>query len=92
MTPMPRKDIASATIPDLRRWSAPVGIRPSQRLSASPATQRTAASAQPPIGKPPTRNTGSPSRITAAPASAGTRRPGTGRGVENTPAITRSSP
>src|ERR1051326_3390003 len=91
ITPMPRNDIASATIPDLRRWSAPVGIRPSQRLSASPAAHRTAASAQPPIGKPPARKPGSPSTITAAPASAGTRRPGTGRGVENTPAITRSS-
>src|SRR5579864_4788717 len=92
MTPIPRNDIASATIPDFFRWSAPVGIRASHTLSASPAAHRTAASAQPPSGNPPTRNTGRPRTITAAPASAGTRRPGTGRGVENTPFITIRSP
>ena len=54
----------------------------SQRKQLCPASQRTAASAQPPSGQPATANTGSARRITAVPASAGARRPGTGRGVD----------
>src|SRR5262249_11870301 len=86
------KKRANPCIPAAATLLARRCIRVTRALMACIAPQRKAPSAQPEIGQPAMRKTGSARRRTSAPPTTGISFPGTGRGVARMPPRIKSPP